>query len=151
MRGSFPRLFLTLVAVVLLAVILATGLTDDVVLWVALGALVVAAFAVRSRRVPPDEFGTSPDFTEQVDTHSFVSNRRYVFDVDGERREYDSLDEVPADLRAMLEKVRRSGKANSITITVNGEKRTYDSIDDVPEEFRPMISRVRRRKGPLLP
>jgi len=142
--------FLALLAVILLAVILVADRTDDVVLWIAFGALAIAALVVlKSGGASVDTFIGSDGFDDlgdaPISTHAAVTRKsRYVFDVDGERQEYDSLDDVPPDLRAMLEQAKRSGgRQQKIVMNVNGEKRTYDSIDEVPEEYRAMMRRLR--------
>lgn len=143
--------FLALLAVVVLAVILVTDRTNDVVLWIAFGGLAIAAVVVfRFRGASVDGFGISGDLTDEMGDvpvrrqTSVRHDSRYVFEVDGERREYDSLDDVPEELRAMLEKARGpGGRQQKIVININGEERTYDSLDDVPEEHRAMLKRLR--------
>ena len=143
--------FLALLAVVVLAVILVADRTDDVALWIAFGALAVAAIVVlRSGRASVDAFDGSGGFDDfddaPVSKHTAVTHTsRFVFDVDGERREYDSLDDVPPELRAMVEQAKPSGgRQQKIVISINGEERTYDSMDDVPEEYRTMMKRLRK-------
>jgi len=142
--------FLALLAVVVLAVILVADRTDDVVLWIAFGALAIAAIVVLKRGgASADAFVGSGGFDDLADTpvrkHTAVTRTsRFVFGVGGERREYDSLDDVPPDLRAMVEQTKRSGgRQQKIVININGEKRTYDSMDDVPEQYRALMRRLR--------
>ena len=61
--------------------------------------------------------------------------QRFVFNINGEVYEYDSLEEVPADFRALMERAR-SGGQSQIVIEVNGQRHTYNSRDEVPPEFR---------------
>ena len=56
------------------------------------------------------------------------------FTVNG--RNYDSLDEVPAEYRTAIEKAIDSAPTTS-TITING--RTYASVDDVPAPYRALL------------
>ena len=140
------------VAAVLLVVMFVTGRTNDVILWLAFAALVFVAIVLNSRRRasdPVDELGPGMDDLDsparplgKAQSTEFVTNTSYVFDLNGERHEYASLDEVPPHLRAMMEKAQASGGERGITINLNGEERTYDSIDDVPEEYREMLRRM---------
>lgn len=58
--------------------------------------------------------------------------------INGEVHEYNSLDEVPAEFRALIDKARRAGPSR-ITIEVNGKRYTYNSRDEVPTEFRHLL------------
>ena len=60
---------------------------------------------------------------------------RIVINVNGEERVYDSLDEVPAEYREIIERHRGTNRSQ-ITIEVNGRTHTYRSRDEVPPEFR---------------
>jgi hypothetical protein len=79
------------------------------------------------------------DVPRRADDLPFVVERRatqkIVVNVNGEAHEYDSLKEVPAEFRALIEKARRTGRSR-ITIEVNGKRYTYNSRDEVPAEFR---------------
>ena len=142
--------FLALLAVVVLAVILVAGRTDDVVLWIAFGALAIAAIVVaRSGGASANVLGGAGDFDDLDDVPvrketAVTRKSRYVFDIDGERREFSSLDDVPPEMRAMVEKARGAGgRGQKIVININGEERTYDSMDEVPEKYRAMMRRLR--------
>jgi hypothetical protein len=79
------------------------------------------------------------DVPRRADDLPFVVEKRatqkIVVNVNGEVHEYDSLKEVPAEFRALIEKARRSGRAR-ITIEVNRKRYSYNSRDEVPPEFR---------------
>lgn len=66
------------------------------------------------------------------------TTRKIVVNINGEVHEYNSLEEVPAEFRALIEKARRAGPSR-ITIEVNGERHTYDSREEVPPEFRHLL------------
>lgn len=146
------------VAAVLLVVMFATGRTNDVILWLAFAALVFVAVVLNSRRRasrPVDELGPRMDDLDsparpldKTRTTEFSTNTRYVFDIDGVRHEYASLDEVPPHLRTVMEKAQPVGGEGGITFNINGEERTYDSIDDVPEEYWDILRRMGRSSGP---
>jgi hypothetical protein len=55
--------------------------------------------------------------------------------VDG--KEYESLDQVPAELRGALEQALASGAPAKTTISVNGK--TVASIDDLPPWLRAIV------------
>ncbi|MBI2161909.1 MAG: hypothetical protein HYU25_16295 [Candidatus Rokubacteria bacterium] len=67
----------------------------------------------------------------------------------GKVQVYDSLDKVPADLRAKIEQAKRDAgpAATSTKITVtdaSGTTRTYDSVDEMPADIRQMYERAQR-------
>ena len=66
------------------------------------------------------------------------TTRKIVVNINGELHEYNSLDEVPAEFRALIEKARRAGPSR-ITIEVNGERHSYNSREEVPPEFRHLL------------
>ena len=141
-------IFTSLVAVCLLAVMAVSGRTKDPVLWIAVAALGIVTAALLSRRRAFDPFASTDelgDLPSGVQGTNIVTHRKIVLDINGERREYDSLDEVPPEHRAMIEKARQAKGVTSITITVNGERRTYSSLEEVPPEYRAMMEKMRRR------
>jgi len=79
----------------------------------------------------------SPEAAEALDEalRTGRATRRIVVNVDGEERIYDSLEDVPAEVREQLERLRR-GVGSEITITVDGVTRTFGSRDEVPPELR---------------
>ena len=65
---------------------------------------------------------------------TFAIQRKFT--VNG--KEYGSLDQVPPEFRAAIEKALESGAtASSTTVTVNG--RTYASLDEVPAPLRTVV------------
>jgi hypothetical protein len=58
-----------------------------------------------------------------------------TFKVDG--REYDSLDQVPAEVRSKVEQALAAGWHAEGKVTVNGK--TYASLDDVPQPLRALV------------
>lgn len=59
------------------------------------------------------------------------------FTVNGQ--DYDSLDQVPAELRAAIEKELEAGAPPTATITING--RTY-GMQDVPAPLRAFVGQL---------
>ncbi len=79
----------------------------------------------------------SPEALQAVEEarKSGRSVEHIVLNINGEERVYDSLDDVPAKYREIID--RHRGTSNSsITIEVNGQRHTYNSRDEVPPEFR---------------
>ncbi len=67
---------------------------------------------------------------------------------------YHSLDEMPPELRAMVEKAKaealQSGKSVDQTFTYkdsSGITKTYHSLDEMPPEVRVMFDRIQRDSG----
>ena len=56
--------------------------------------------------------------------------------VDG--REYESLDEIPDELRAKVESALDAGAARKTTIYVNGK--TYSSTEELPAALRAVVT-----------
>ncbi len=61
-----------------------------------------------------------------------------VINVNGEERVYDSLDEVPAEYREIIQRHRETSRSR-ISIEVNGQRYTYNSRDEVPPELRRLL------------
>ncbi|MFH0965970.1 MAG: hypothetical protein V2A58_18375 [Planctomycetota bacterium] len=143
-------IFTAAVAVCLLAVMFFTGRTREPLAWAAVGALgvVTAALLPRSSGQEPSEPPPGlPKVGRVTKTGRVVTQQRIVLDINGERREYNSLDEVPPEQRAMLERMRKTG-GNQITVTVDGEERTYRSLEEAPPKVRKIIEEMRRlREG----
>ena len=55
-------------------------------------------------------------------------------------KEYDSLDQVPAELRDKLRNALKSGTAPKTTIVINGT--TYGSADELPTTVRAIVGGV---------
>jgi len=75
-----------------------------------------------------------------LEVRSEGNAQRVVINVDGEVREYSSLEEVPEEFRSLLREGRaalaaRQGQTE-ITIEVDGQRFTYHSWEEVPAEFR---------------
>ena len=51
---------------------------------------------------------------------------------------FDSIDQVPEEMRETLEHFGEDGSDahQSYSVIINGKRETYDSIDDLPEEIR---------------
>ena len=56
--------------------------------------------------------------------------------VDG--KEYESLDQVPEEVRAAVQKSLASGPAAKATIYINGK--TYGSVEELPAPLRAVVS-----------
>jgi len=74
---------------------------------------------------------------------------KIVVNINGERREYSSIDEVPAELRSRIESVKKEGASGpgphrEIIIKKDGKTYTYNSIDEVPLEFRIFLKRKKQ-------
>jgi hypothetical protein len=119
-------------------------------------ALLYLVFASRGRRRPTDETDEAgrstarkqatpnlpSDLRSRPDDLPFVvekrTTRKITINVNGQLHEYNSLEEVPAEFRALIEKARRTGRSR-ITIEVNGKRYSYGSRDEVPPEFRHLL------------
>ena len=130
-------------ALFLIGAMAAGGRLRDPLLWAAVVALSIVAAALRGAGSRGEQ-----------ETRAIARGRRrmikeqIILDVNGERREYGSLAEVPEELRTMVADARRSGGGSSITINVNGEERTYRNLEEVPAEYRDIIEKMhQRRKG----
>lgn len=66
---------------------------------------------------------------------SFDLRIKKEFNVDG--KNYDSLDQVPAEVRAAIEKAMQTGAPVTATVIVNGK--TYASLEEVPAPLRAII------------
>ncbi|NOY75850.1 MAG: hypothetical protein GXP32_08705 [Kiritimatiellaeota bacterium] len=49
---------------------------------------------------------------------------------------FDSIEQVPEDIRETLEHLEGDPSHQSYSVIINGERKTYESIDDLPEEIR---------------
>jgi len=126
-------------ALALIGGMVAQGRTKDPLLWLAVIALSIVAFALK---------GKGGWKTAGVSgTRRRVVKKRIVLDVNGERREYGSMDEVPAEYRERILEARRTGGGSSITVNINGEERTYGSLEEVPAEYRAVIEKMRAKRG----
>jgi len=85
---------------------------------------------------------------------------KIVVKKDGETREYASFEELPDELRELIEKTG-SGKRFSMTVKSDGQReytyngKAYSNIDDIPdaearEEFRRREEEALGKLGPLL-
>jgi hypothetical protein len=66
------------------------------------------------------------------------TTQKIVINIKGQVHEYDSLAEVPAEFRALIDRARRSASSR-ITVEVNGKRYTYNSRDEVPPGFRHLL------------
>jgi hypothetical protein len=82
-------------------------------------------------------------------------------DKDGQRHEYNSLDEVPPELRAEMEKLEaaalKDGTNSSSTLIsrtksevykikdASGNERIYHSLDELPPEIRAAVEQAQNR------
>ena len=106
-------------------------------------SFVISAHQTDSRTLPDRENaeklleGLPPEAAEAVSEALAEgwSGERVVVNQNGEVRVYDSLDDVPPELR---ERLRQAGNRSGteITIEVNGRRYSYRSREDVPPEFR---------------
>jgi hypothetical protein len=82
----------------------------------------------------------SPDAAQVLDEalRTGQGSERIVVNVNGDERVYDSMEDVPPELRERMQRLRHDG-GTEITITVNGETRTYRSRDEVPVELRRLL------------
>jgi hypothetical protein len=53
---------------------------------------------------------------------------------------FDSINDVPENMREALKHLGEDGSHQSYSVIVNGERTTYDSIEDIPEEIRQSIT-----------
>lgn len=99
------------------------------------GERVIRTIKTTKHTVPPDE--PLPEEVAQApeEARRTGSAERIVINVNGEERVYDSLDDVPAEYRDLIQR-HRGTHQSQITIEVNGETHTYRSRDEVPPEFR---------------
>ena len=92
--------------------------------------------------LPPDARAKVEEMLESGRNES----ERIVIEMNGQRREYSSIDKVPPELRSRFESVKKSadsgrGAHRHIIIKKDGKTYTYNSIDEVPLEFRIFLKR----------
>lgn len=81
-----------------------------------------------------------------------VQRIRVADPITGEERVYQSLDEVPPEIRARIEALR-SGEGQvqaRQTFTFrdeSGNERTYHSVEEMPPDVRAIYGRIRREHG----
>ena len=78
-----------------------------------------------------------------VTTTKITTNR------EGERHVYHSLDEMPPDQRAEVERLSSealSGKGGHLfrVRDASGQERTYNSLEKMPPEIRVLVERIQR-------
>ena len=107
-------------------------------LWIVLGivaAVVLLAFLasfVRFRAAPGHDRPQRPAAVQEVSAQQQV----VVRGPDGEERRFSSLDEMPAELRAAVEKADPRKVKRRIVVMRDGHREEYESLDAVPEELR---------------
>jgi hypothetical protein len=94
----------------------------------------------------------APTVSTRTITTEVRTDRIEVKDAQGRTRTYDSLEQVPPEVRAQIEQARRDAERGGGTtkITVNdasGVVRTYASLDEVPADLRALIDRAQHGKG----
>lgn len=67
--------------------------------------------------------------------------QEYIIKHNDEYLVFKSLDDMPEDLRAELEKIDvEDSFSHSYSVIIDGERKTYNSLDDMPEDIRNAIS-----------
>jgi len=107
-------------------------------LWIVLAivaAIILLAFLasfLRFRAPRGDDPPRRPAAAQEVSAQQqFV-----VRGPDGEERRFSSLDEMPAELRAEVEKADPRKVRRRIVVMRDGHREEYDRLDDVPEDLR---------------
>ena len=113
---------------------------------VARDGLLQRLFRALAPRAPAPPRIPARTFTTEIRTE-----RINVRDAQGQVRTYNSIDEVPADIREKIEQARldaeRGGGGTKITVTdASGATRTYASVAEMPADVREMYERVQRQK-----
>jgi hypothetical protein len=72
----------------------------------------------------------------------------------GEKRVYDSLEDVPPEIRARIEALRSEIGAQDATVRqtftfkdASGQMHTYHSVEEMPPEMRAIYERLRKEHG----
>ena len=69
-----------------------------------------------------------------------VPLQEYIIKHNDEYLVFKSLDDMPEDLRAEIEKIDgEESFSQSYNVIIDGERKTYNSLDDVPEDVRSAI------------
>jgi len=101
----------------------------------------------RDRRPP-----TPGARARQTDVTLKVTERFQVRDPQtGQLTTYDSLDEVPAEIRTRIEQACAGTGAPPLKITAtdaSGCTRTYDSVEEMPAELRAIYERAMKELNP---
>jgi hypothetical protein len=67
--------------------------------------------------------------------------QEYIIKHNDEYLVFKSLEEMPEDLRAEIEKIDvEDSFSHSCSVIIDGERKTYNSLDDVPEDIRNAIA-----------
>lgn len=53
---------------------------------------------------------------------------------------FDSINDVPEEMREPLAHLGEDGSHQSYSVIVNGKRTTYDSLEEIPEEIRKSIT-----------
>ncbi len=78
-----------------------------------------------------------------------VTTTKITMNREGERHVYHSLDELPPDQLAEVERLSSealSGKGGHLfkVRDASGQERTYHSLDEMPPEVRVLVERIQR-------
>jgi hypothetical protein len=83
---------------------------------------------------------------------SRVSNIRVADRATGEERVYDSLDDLPPEIRERIEALRAGGAAGGAQKTFtfkdeSGQERVYHSVEEMPPDIRAIYERLKEEHG----
>ena len=111
--------------------------------WIVLGIAaavillaVAASLFMRFRETRSDEKEPGPATISQVS-----AQQQYVVrGPDGEERRFSSLDEMPEELRAAVEKADVHSVQRRSVVVRDGRREEYDSLEAVPEDVRSQLA-----------
>jgi len=76
-----------------------------------------------------------------------VSTTKITINREGKRHVYDSVEELPSDQRAEIERLKAdalSGKTGPVFTVrdASGQERVYHSLEEMPAEIRTLVERI---------
>lgn len=91
-----------------------------------------------------DAFQPIEDVQRIESRHVKQFDRIHIKDADGSVREYDSMEDLPPELRADLEKAFSEAAASGpmrseVRLNVNGQEQHFQTWDDVPSDLRTKV------------
>ena len=94
--------------------------------------------------------------TPRVTKNVTVRELNIVTNARGERHEYHSLEEVPPELRTVLQDALSESTSGKPLKTykvrdASGNEHTYHSLEEMPHEIRALIERVKDNSTPPTP
>ncbi len=105
----------------------------------------------KPRQAGPPLYGSGGGHNERTIVRSVQKVRIKDGDT-GEERVYDSLDDVPPEIRERIEALRAAGGPGTTQQTftfkdASGQERTYHSVEEMPPDVRAIYERLLKEHG----